>query len=167
MDNPSETSISWGRGRIICVTLHRSTTTIDVCYRLNTFIFAMENLWLDLYRNVHHYAETTFFHTCCMGKVAIIYLTHTRAYKGLIWSPYYLVLLLPPSNFQDSWTVNFGGRKHCLLCRTRNENFLARSKFDKSFPTRHKQSAKRFQQRDCGKCTNLHTSHSLYMNFIQ
>ena len=66
---------------------YRSTTTIEVCYRPNTFIFAMENLWLDLYRNIHHYAKTNFFHTRCIGKAAIMYLTHMRAYKGLIWSP--------------------------------------------------------------------------------
>ena len=31
--------------------------------------------------------ETTFFHARCNGKAAIMYLTHMRAYKGLIWSP--------------------------------------------------------------------------------
>ena len=32
---------------------YRSTTTIEVCYRPNTFIFAMENFYirLDLYKN--------------------------------------------------------------------------------------------------------------------
>ena len=36
-----------------------------VCYRLNTLIFAMENLRLDLYGNINHYAKTNFFRTCC------------------------------------------------------------------------------------------------------
>ena len=64
----------------------------------------MENLWLDLYRHIHHNAKTNSFHTRCIGKAGIMYLTHMRAYKGLIWSSYYPVLLLPPSNFQESWS---------------------------------------------------------------
>ena len=48
----------------------------SACTLLNTFMFAMENLWLDLYRNIHHYAKTNFFHT--RGKAAIMYLTHMR-----------------------------------------------------------------------------------------
>ena len=54
---------------------YRSTTTIEVCYRPNTFIFAMENFYirLDLYKNFN-------FSHMLNGK-------GMRANKGLIWSP--------------------------------------------------------------------------------
>ena len=65
-----------------CPDVHRSTTTIEVYYSLNTFVFAMDNLQLDLNGNINHYAKTNFFHT--RGKAAIMYLTHMRAYNGLI-----------------------------------------------------------------------------------
>ena len=74
---------SWSE--ILGVSSPRQETREILCHRLNTFIFTMENLWLDLYRNINHYAKTNFFHTC--RKAAIMYLTHMRAYKGLIWSP--------------------------------------------------------------------------------
>ena len=38
-----------GRNYLCRPHVHRSTTTIEVCYSLNTFIFAMDNLRLDLY----------------------------------------------------------------------------------------------------------------------
>ena len=83
METPSETSISWGRAVGNCRPhAHRSTTTMKVCHRLNTFIFAMENL---IYTETSIIMQkTNFFHTG--GKAAIMYLTHMRAYKaGLIF----------------------------------------------------------------------------------
>ena len=64
------------KNRSVCV--HRSTTTIEVCYRQDSFIFAMENLWLDLYGNINHFAKTNFFSHTLHGKDrhSIMYLTH-------------------------------------------------------------------------------------------
>ena len=111
MDTPSETSISWGG--IICVAFihaHCSTTTIEVCYSLNTFIFAMDNLRLDLYGNINHYAKTNFFRTCCRAlrchffryqydtDTFLIYKLDTDTILILSWSEIsILILILIPS----------------------------------------------------------------------
>ena len=104
------------RNYLCCPDVHRSTTTIEVCYSLNTFIFAMDNLRLDLYGNINHYAKTNFFHTCCRAlrchffryqydtDTFLIYKFNTDTILILSWSEIsILMLILIPSRAKNRY----------------------------------------------------------------
>ena len=88
----------------------------EVCYSLNTFIFAMDNLRLDLYGNINHYAKTNFFHTCCRAlrchffryqydtDTFLIYKFDTDTILILSWSEIsILILILIPSRAKNRY----------------------------------------------------------------